>query len=227
MRWVAAGAWRCLWDPLAITRLVRWRAVAAQADLARGLLLDVGAGTQPYAELFQGRVRRIVAVEFPGPSPRAGVTLWGDAQALPLRNECADTVLCIEVLEYVPDPGRAVQELTRTLRRDGHLILTAPQLRGASTEPNDFWRFGHPGLRRLAQEAGLEEIAIAPCGGLFAAYGQRLSSWLYGALTAGGRLPHGVARALCGVIQAPCWLMDQAGMGPGETLHWLLTARKP
>lgn len=190
-------------------------------------MVDVGAGVQPYAELFREQVDRIIALEFPGPSPRAGVSVWGDAQSVPLVNDCADTVLCVEVLEYVPDPGRAVQEFARVLRRGGHLILTAPQIRGASNESNDYWRFSHQGLRRLAREAGLDAIAITPCGGLFATGGQRVSSWLYGALAERRRFPARPVRLLCAMIQVPCWLADQAGVGAEMTLHWLLTARKP
>ena len=227
LRWIGAGVIRCLRDPLAISRLVRWRAIATHAALANGLMIDVGAGEQPYAELFRGRVRRVIAVEFPGASPRERVSIWGDAGALPLRTACADIVLCAEVLEYLPDPRTAMQELARILRCGGRLLLTAPQLRGAGKEPNDYWRFGHPGLRLLAREAGLSEVVITPCGGLCAAGGQRMSSWLYAVLSSRRGFPLRLARALCGAVQVPLWLADQLGIGPGETLHWMLTARKP
>ena len=227
LRWIVAGTLRCFWDPLAISGLVRWRAIAAHAGLARGWMVDVGAGVQPYADLFRSAVERIVAVEFPGPSPRAQVDVWGDAQRLPLRSGCADTVLCVEVLEYLPHPLQALQEFARILRSGGHLLLTAPQIRGASNEPNDYWRFGHPGLRLLARESGLETVGIMPCGGLCATCGQRLSSWLYGALAERRGLPGRVVRLLCGSVQVVCWLADQVGVGQGETLHWLLVAQKP
>lgn len=223
--WAVAMTWRCLRDPLAISRLVRLRALAFQRELARGLMVDVGAGTQPFADLFEGQVDRIIAVERPGGSPKTGVGVWGDAQALPLRTGTADTVLCVEVLEYLPDPRRALQEFARILRQGGRLILTAPQIRGASNEPNDYWRFGHPGLRLLAAEAGLDEIVITPCGGICAAYGQRLSSWLYHSLIGIG-FPHWLVRIVCGLILATSWLVDQLGIGKEETLHWLLTARR-
>jgi SAM-dependent methyltransferase len=190
-------------------------------------MIDVGAGIQPFADLFGGRVDRIIAVERPSGSPTTGVGLWGDAQALPLRTGTADTVLCVEVLEYLPDPRRALQEFARILRQGGRLILTAPQIRGASNEPNDYWRFGHPGLRLLAAQAGLDEIVITPCGGICAAYGQRLGSWLYHSLVEGLGLPRRPVRIVCGLILAASWLADQTGIGGEETLHWLLTARRP
>jgi SAM-dependent methyltransferase len=217
--------WRCFQDPLAITRLVRAEALTARAGLAGGLLVDVGAGRQPYATLFRSRVRRIVAIEFPGPSPREAVDVMADAHTLPLRTGVADTVLCVEVLEYLVDPRRAVAELARILAPGGALLLTAPQMRGASHETNDYWRFGRAGLALLARDAGLANVCVEPCGGFFAAYGQRASSALYASL--GTRWPRRVVTALCGSVQAPSFVADQLGFGRDETLHWILTARKP
>jgi hypothetical protein len=36
-----------------------------------------------------------------------------------------------------------------------------------------------------------------------------------------------VVTALCGSVQAPSFVADQLGFGRDETLHWILTARKP
>jgi SAM-dependent methyltransferase len=218
------AVWRCFRDPLAITRLVRTEALSARAGLVGGLLVDVGAGRQPYAALFQSRVRRIVAVEFPGASPRRGVDVMADAHALPLRSGVADTVLCVEVLEYLVDPRRAVRELARILKSRGVLLLTAPQIRGASDEADDYWRFGRAGLALLAREVGLTDVRVDPCGGFFAACGQRASSALVASL--GSRWPRGLVTALCGAVQAPSLIADQLGLGQTETLHWILTARK-
>ncbi|WP_020604053.1 class I SAM-dependent methyltransferase [Spirosoma spitsbergense] len=46
--------------------------------------------------------------------------------AIPITDESFDVVMCIEVLEHVPDPNRAVQELTRVPRKVGILIITTP-----------------------------------------------------------------------------------------------------
>lgn len=219
------AVWRCFRDPLAITRLVRAEAIAARAPLAHGLLVDVGAGRQPYASMFAPHVRRIVAVDFPGRSPRGSVDVTADAHALPLRNGVADTVLSVEVLEYLTDPRRAVAEMSRILAPGGVLLLTAPQIRGLSDETNDYWRFGRPGLAMLARDAGLADVRVEPCGGFFAAYGQRASSALVASLEP--RWPRGLVTTLCGAVQAPSLLVDQLGLGRGETLHWILTATKP
>ncbi len=54
------------------------------------------------------------------------IDIVSDIVAIPVPDESFDVVMCIEVLEHVPDPNRAVQELTRVLKKGGHLIITAP-----------------------------------------------------------------------------------------------------
>lgn len=100
-------------------------------------LLDAGAG--------EGRYRRDCAhlryvaqdfAKYDGKGDTAGLqtTSWNqenldivsDITAIPEPDASFDAILCTEVLEHVPDPLAALGELSRLLRRDGVLILTAP-----------------------------------------------------------------------------------------------------
>lgn len=45
---------------------------------------------------------------------------------IPVKDESFDVILCIEVIEHLPDPRKAIAEFTRILKRGGTLILTAP-----------------------------------------------------------------------------------------------------
>jgi ubiquinone/menaquinone biosynthesis C-methylase UbiE len=49
-----------------------------------------------------------------------------DITAIPQPDASFDAIMCIEVLEHLPDPLSALRELTRLLKADGYLILTAP-----------------------------------------------------------------------------------------------------
>ena len=49
-----------------------------------------------------------------------------DITDIPEPGASFDAVMCIEVLEHLPDPISALRELTRLLRPGGTLILTAP-----------------------------------------------------------------------------------------------------
>ena len=45
---------------------------------------------------------------------------------MPIEDESFDAVMCIEVIEHVPNPVEALGEIHRVLKKGGNLILTAP-----------------------------------------------------------------------------------------------------
>ena len=59
---------------------------------------------------------------------RAGVkgaqVRHGDILALPLENDCADCVCLHQVLHFLGEPGAAVGEAARLLKKDGILIIS-------------------------------------------------------------------------------------------------------
>ncbi len=57
---------------------------------------------------------------------QAQLDIMCDITDIPEPDASFDAVMCIEVLEHVPEPGRALRELTRLLRPGGTLIITAP-----------------------------------------------------------------------------------------------------
>ena len=98
-------------------------AIASHANLANGILLDVGCGAKPYAKLFAPYVERYIGLEY---SPESGyrenlADFCGDAAALPLADESIDTILCTEVMEHVPNPEKTIAEFARALRPGGIL----------------------------------------------------------------------------------------------------------
>ena len=49
-----------------------------------------------------------------------------DITAIPVADASFDNIMCIEVLEHVPEPIKAIKEFSRILKTGGKLILTAP-----------------------------------------------------------------------------------------------------
>ena len=57
---------------------------------------------------------------------RSELNVISDITDIPFPDASFDAVMCIEVLEHVPDPTGALRELCRLLKPDGRLLLTAP-----------------------------------------------------------------------------------------------------
>lgn len=54
------------------------------------------------------------------------IDIVSDITEIPVPDQTFDAVLCTEVLEHVPNPNKALEELVRITKRGGVLILTAP-----------------------------------------------------------------------------------------------------
>jgi SAM-dependent methyltransferase len=224
-RGVPGLGWLLAWtDPLHLARRLLRRAIQQQAHFARGRLLDVGCGSQPYRHVFT-QVECYIGMELPG---NGNADVWGDAMRLPFRALAFDTVLCNEVLEHVPEPATLMAEVARVLKPGGCLLLTTPQTWGLHHEPHDFYRYTKYGLRYLAEKNGLRVVVLAPTCGLWATLAQRLVDTIV--FTYAARWPR-LAVKLLGVALAPVLLVGFALeqlVGPvGDTLDHVLVAMKP
>ena len=101
---------------------------------AKGRLLDVGCGSQPYRRYFT-YVDRHVGVDLPGSfGPRDAYT---NGMRLPFYVSVFDAVLCNQVLVHVPEPHTLMSEAARVLWPGGVLILTTSQVWALHHEPHD------------------------------------------------------------------------------------------
>ena len=119
--------------------LVGW--LRAQ-DVTGARILDVGCGDRPYDSIFPGAV----GFDMPG-NPHAD--LHGSIDTIPVEDASFDVVLCLQVLEHVPDPAAAVRELHRVVRPGGRVLLTTHGIYPFHPNPEDLWRWTHQGLERL------------------------------------------------------------------------------
>ena len=61
-----------------------------------------------------------------------------DAQSLPFRDWCFDTVICYEALYYLPNPEEFVREVRRVLRAGGVLLICTVNKEWGGFNPSDF-----------------------------------------------------------------------------------------
>src|SRR4051794_9448464 len=85
-----------------LTRVTLDRFIAAHASRRR--TLDIGAQNGPYAAHFPNRVALDIRRGI-------GVQVIGDAQALGIVDGSFEVILCTEVLEHLPEPQKAIDEM--------------------------------------------------------------------------------------------------------------------
>jgi SAM-dependent methyltransferase len=139
--------------------ILRCRRQIFQAGLdrlaGRGLfVLDIGGRLQPYRPLLGARVESYVAVDL---QITPLVSVGAAAEALPFRDGQFDLVICTQVFEYIPNPGLAVAEIMRVLRKGGVLFLSAPSVFLRNNE-KEYWRFLPASLRYLLREFETVEV---------------------------------------------------------------------
>jgi SAM-dependent methyltransferase len=134
-----------------------------EAQDVRGLrVLDVGCGDRPYEELLSGAAE-IVGFDVPG-NPHAD--LHGSIDAIPVEEASFDVVLCLQVLEHVPDPAAAVRELRRVVKPGGRVLLSTHGIYPFHPNPDDLWRWTHDGLERLFRANGeWSSVTVRPGAG--------------------------------------------------------------
>jgi len=80
-----------------------------------------------------------------------GVDRIEDIHALTFDDDSVGTIICLETLEHVFDPIRAVQEMYRVLRPGGVLAISSVMFFPIHAHPWDFWRFTPEGFERLLE----------------------------------------------------------------------------
>ena len=86
----------------------------------------------------------------------SSVDLKFDLNELNKVDKKYDTIICNQVLGDVKNPQFSINELGRTLKKNGCLILTESLLNEEHDEPNDYFRFTEYGIRQLLDDSSFE-----------------------------------------------------------------------
>lgn len=138
------------------------------AHYIKGDILDVGAGKYDrYSDLF-AKTKYIKTDN----KPDFGTDIVADAQNLPLNDESFDSVVSTQTLEHLSDPGKAVKEFYRVLKKGGYCLATVPFFNDIHEEPHDYWRFTNFALEKTFKEAGFKVVEIERTSGFFTTIAQ-------------------------------------------------------
>lgn len=141
---------------------------AALANAANRAVVDIGGGAGRF-QGYLGGAADYTVVDIVEPDHRglpADMTyLTASVGDLPIVDGAFDAALLIEVLEHLPDPGRALAEIARVLVPGGLLLLTTRQAWRTHGAPHDYFRYTRYGLQVLLDRAGFEPERFQPLGG--------------------------------------------------------------
>ena len=122
-----------------------------------GRVLEVGAGRAGRRGEFDPPLKQAKSWLYLNLDSQVRPHVRGDVAAMPFRTGRFETLLCLEVLEYVSNPQCALREMRRMLNTKGKLILSLPFMHRADRE-NDYWRFTEPGIRYLLANNGFDVV---------------------------------------------------------------------
>lgn len=164
----------------------RWVIQALAAVPAGSRLLDVGAGECRY-RAHCGHLRYVSQdfCQYDGKGDDRGlqtrtwnvsrIDIVSDIEAIPEADGAFDAMLCTEVLEHVPDPARALGEISRLIRPGGDLILTAPYASLTHFAPYHYYSgFNRYFYDHWLKAFGLEVVELTPNGNYFSYLAQEI-----------------------------------------------------
>jgi len=149
-------------------------------------ILDAGAGELKYKKFCQhlNYVSQDFA-QYDGKGNGAGLQMknWdqsrldivSDITAIPEPDGSFDAIMCIEVLEHVPHPVNALEELARLLHPGGYLVVTAPFASLTHFAPY-FYQTGYSRYfyQYWLERLGFEILDLQENGNFFEYLGQEL-----------------------------------------------------
>lgn len=122
------------------SRMEKFEKMVEGIDLAGKKVLDVGCGGGQYMEFFLNRNTKVTGIDYSDKMIEMardylnGITkkskklrfslIKANAEDLPFQNNTFDLVVSIGLLEYLPEPEKAVFEIYRVLKKDGYALLS-------------------------------------------------------------------------------------------------------
>jgi SAM-dependent methyltransferase len=117
-------------------RRLHWVSAALPESLGRVLQVGYGSGIEQFFLAPDAQFSAGVDVHPNGPAVARALATAGlrcslvraDGQALPFADRSFDTVVIVSALEFIPDPGLALNEAMRVLAPGGRLVALRPRV---------------------------------------------------------------------------------------------------
>lgn len=134
----------------------------------KGSVFDLGAGTAPYKTYFLSLANDYVAVDWSDSCHDTAADIVADLnKPLSIRDNVADTVISLSVIEHLHAPQVMLAEAHRILKPGGAMIMQVPWQWWVHEPPYDFFRYTPYGLKYLLEQAQFRDIEIEAQAGFF------------------------------------------------------------
>lgn len=154
-------------------RLWNENAAFAEHIPQNAMVLDAGAGSAPYRDLFAHA--RYESADFEQVEKEyAPATYVCDLKEIPVEDNRYDFIIFNQVMEHLPEPSLVLNELNRVLKPGGKMIYSGPLFYEEHEQPYDFYRYTQFGLRHLFSKAGFEIERLDWLEGYFGTVGYQL-----------------------------------------------------
>jgi SAM-dependent methyltransferase len=124
----------------------------------RGKVIDMGGKKENKRGIFHPPEENALAWWYVNLEMKTRPNIFGDVSRMPFKGECADVIICTEVLEHLETPAACADEIYRLLRPGGTAFISVPFIYPIHADPHDFQRFTADGLRILFHKFSLLEI---------------------------------------------------------------------
>ena len=148
--------------------------ISKNATLCSGTVLDVGGGDGKRYRQHFAHVDKFMSLD---PDPSVSPDIVAGAEKIPLEDASVDAILCSEVLMYIHDIQKAIDEMARVLKPGAPLILTTSFMATPAIHEQYHWQPGYAGLSALL-EKNFSDISIQPRGHYHAQMSQNRRRYL-------------------------------------------------
>lgn len=122
------------------------------------IILNIGSLSKNLQSLHKG-IKNLDICHYPN------IDYVADVCDLPFQDRTIDMIIFKNVLEHVKNPSKALNEISRVLKKDGILYVKIPFLQPFHAVPDDFQRYTKGGFRELFKNYEELDFGIAVGGG--------------------------------------------------------------
>jgi SAM-dependent methyltransferase len=102
------------------------------------------------------------------------ISISADAGKSPIKSHTFDTVIIIQVLQFIFEPTKVIAEANRILKKNGRIVIQVPQSGNLHGVPHHYYNFTRFWLERTLSENDFKIVEYITLGGAWRTIASRL-----------------------------------------------------